>query len=153
MTDALRGASLRHNAYRKKCQHDKMSDGSFESAASRLREKAQSAAHPATSWRPEVGDELIGRLVRVDTRPTKQSAAERVAILEREDGSHLAAWMFYRVLADEWDQADPQPGELVLLKRLPDGIAKAHGGAFRRYRVTVDRAEPPGDWVLAEGGA
>lgn len=174
----LNGDSLRRNKYPKHPQHGKRkivradessvsapknipSGTDLTAARDRLRAKASQSNddNPPQSWRPNVGGELFGRLTAVETRRTKQSDAERVAILETESGERVAAWLFYRVLGDEWDQAQPSIGELVLLERLPDGVSKGHGGQYRRYRVTVDwpdEAAPDpaqGDWTLAEGGA
>lgn len=142
------GDSLQRDEYRGDPRHGKGESGSFGSAAARLRERANSTTSAPSSWMPEPGDELVGRFVRIDTRPTAQSKAERIAVLETEDGSHVGVWLFYKVLGIEWDAADPKPGEMVLLERLDDGKRKQDDGPYRRYRVTVDR---PGDWQLALG--
>lgn len=151
---------MKHDNSSVSAQKNAPSGADLTAARDRLRAKASQSndADPPQSWRPNVGDELFGRLTAIETRRTKQSEGERVAIIGTESGECVAAWLFYRVLGDEWDKAQPNVGELVLIERLPDAVSKGHGGQYRRYRVTVDRpaekAYPrQNDWIMAEGGA
>jgi len=146
--DAPKSSTLRGEEYHPNPRHGRGDGNDFTKARSRLRAQVDSTTDAPGSWRPEPGDELLGRFIRIDTRPTAQSQAERVAVIETEDGEHVGAWLFYRVLGMEWDASEPKPGEMVMLERLDDGKRKKDGGAYRRYRVTVDR---PGDWQMALG--
>lgn len=135
------------------------SRSAWTESRSRLRAKTATADTSATkeSWRPESGSELFGRYTATEKRRTANSPSERVVTITTESDLQVGVWLFYKVLAEAWNEAAPVLGELVLLERLKDGIAKGHGGAYRRYRVTVDRpaekADPrQTDWI-ADGGA
>jgi hypothetical protein len=133
------------------------------SATDRLRALADSRELRGKPWQPEVGDELVGVFRGWSSGVTKRAERHPIAIVEDASGTSWAVWLFYRVLRAEFQEANPEPGELVLVRRLPD--REGPNGAYRVFRVAVDRAaadpfadtdspvdcDEPGDWGLAKG--
>jgi hypothetical protein len=133
------------------------------SATERLRALADSRELRGQPWQPEVGDELVGVFRGWSSGVTKRAERHPIAIVEDASGTSWAVWLFYRVLRAEFQEANPEPGELVLVRRLPD--REGPNGAYRVFRVVVDRAaadpfadtdspvdcDEPGDWGLAKG--
>ena len=90
-----------------------------------------------TSWRPEIGDVLVGRLVRYD-RATTQFRECNIAVIEDEDAGEVwSVWLLHAVLISEFKKQMPRPGERLGIKRLPD----SHKG-YKRYFLRVDRDNP-----------
>lgn len=105
----------------------------------RLRNRLRDAeGDHAVAWKPEVGDELHARFIRWDRATTRRGESYPVAILETVNGEHVAAWGFYRVLLEELQKADPQPGEWLLIRRGEDRT-NAEAMPYRVYAVAVDR--------------
>ncbi len=112
-------------------------------------------------WMPEPGDTIYGQFARMTVGITKRGEKHPVAIIDTDDGPY-AVWLFYRVLLDEVQAIDPQPGEHLAIRRYPDRSKKADGGGYRFYKAVVERegkpafntAEPRSDtdWALAEPG-
>ncbi len=131
--------------------------------AERLRALADSRELRGQPWQPDVGDELVGVFRGWSSGVTKRAERHPIAILEDEAGTSWAVWLFYSVLRAEFQQANPEPGEFVLVRRLPD--REGPNGIYRCFRVVVDRAaadpfadtdspvdgDEPGDWQLAKG--
>lgn len=136
------------------------------SAADRLRAVAEAAAvQPPPSWRPEVGDELIGIATGWSKGRTRRDEVHPILIVETEEGRRLGVWLFNRVLREKVAELDVQVGEMVLVRRLPDRTSAA-GQVYRDFVVAIDRkndpfagcsapvdAEMPGDWAMAKGGS
>ena len=137
--------------------------GSIERLRARLDRAAESKS---TAWRAEPGDELVGHFVRWDQATTRRDETHAIAIVRALDGESFAVWCFYAVLREELEKAKPQPGELLVIRRLPDRVT-GDGVEYRVYAVAVDReandpatpfsgcapphdAKPPqSDWSLA----
>ena len=111
-----------------------------KNASNRLHKLAQQKKDTSTSWRPNPGDELLGTFIEWSSGKTSRDETYRIAVIETEDGQRLAVWLFYAVLREEFEKADPQPGELLLIQRSEDRSG-ANGTTYRMYSVTVDRAE------------
>lgn len=137
---------------------------SGETAAARLRARLDTTETPSKPWQPEPGDELVGIVAGWSSGTTRRGETHPILLVDAEDGTRWACWAFYAVLRDELRKANPQPGELILIRRGDDRTGP--NGGYRVYRVAVDRdADPfadaaapldqdaPGDWKLAEGGA
>ena len=129
------------------------------SAAERLRERAAAevfATHPA-AWMPEPGDELVGTFRGLSSGPTRRGETHQIALVEDEAGKTHGVWLFYRVLADQFAKADPNPGDPILFLRRPDRTNEA-GKEYRDFLVLVERAnteapspDPQTDWTFAGG--
>jgi len=89
-----------------------------------------------TSWRPEVGDTLVGVLLRYDRGSTPYGPQTIAHIADEESGEIRGVWILHEVLRQEFAAQRPRPGERLGIKRLPDG------DGYKRYRLVVDRAEP-----------
>jgi hypothetical protein len=108
---------------------------------------------------PEPGDTIYGQFARWTVGITKRGEKHPVAIIDTDDGP-CAVWLFYRVLLDEVQAIDPQPGEHIAIRRYPDRSKKADGGGYRFYKAVVEREGKPAsntprgdvDWSLAEPG-
>ncbi len=117
------------------------------SGSTREQMRARAAARkPATpAWMAESGDELFGTFIGWSEGPTKRDERHKIAVVETESGERL----FYTVLLQEFEDADPRPGDSILIERADDRVGP--NGNYRVYRVTVDRA---GDSAgSSEGGA
>jgi len=117
-------------------------------ALSRLRRIAaadEEATEYAQAWQAEPGDELVGRFISWSEGTTKRGERHRIAIVENEAGQRIAVWAFYTVLKAKLEEANPQPGEMILIQRGKDRESnKDNGGkprTYRDYRVAVDRHE------------
>lgn len=113
------------------------------------------------AWMPEPGDTIYGQFTRWTTGITRRDEKHPVAIIDTADGP-CAVWLFYRVLLEELQSLNPQPGEHIAIRRYPDRAKKGDGGGYRFYKAVVERegkaathtAELPSgsDWTLAEPG-
>ncbi|MCH7869814.1 MAG: hypothetical protein IH881_19130 [Myxococcales bacterium] len=108
-----------------------------KNASQRLHRRAAARKDTSTSWRPNPGQELLGTFIEWSSGKTSRDETYQIAVIETEDGQRLAVWLFYAVLRDEFDKADPQPGELLLIQRSEDRTGA--NGSYRMYSVTVDR--------------
>lgn len=106
-------------------------------------EKLETLADQETpeAWVPaNDGEKLTGVLLRMDEGETAYGHQE-VAIIERLSGDAVAFWLLHQVARQEWEKADPQPGELVCIRyggrRQPQGDGKP----YAHFRVLVDRGQ------------
>ena len=113
---------------------------------SRLRDRMKSGAESIPqSWQPEPGESLVGEFQRWTEGTTGRGETHRIAVIADVDTGELrAVWTFYVALREELKRADLQPGDLVGITRLDDGVKKATdpnraGSTYRRYRVEVER--------------
>ena len=88
------------------------------------------------SWRPEVGDLLVGTVVRYETSTTQYGDAHICVVKDEITGNDRSVWLLYTVLRGEFKKQRPMPGERVGVKRLADAAK-----GYRRYVVLVDRQE------------
>ena len=109
-------------------------------------------------WMPEPGDTIYGQFARMTVGTTSRGEKHPVAIIDTDDGP-CAVWLFYRVLSDEVQAINPQPGEHIAIRRYPDRSKKADGGGYRFYKAVVEREGKPAtdaalpsgaDWALAK---
>ena len=112
----------------------------------RLRAQADARQVVAKPWKPEPGDELVGIFRGWSSGRTRRNETHRIALLEDEVGVTWGVWTYYTVLRAEFEQADPQLDEMVLVRRLEDRTGP--NGPYRVFRVVVDRPEAT-DWDLA----
>ena len=92
----------------------------------------------APSWKPEIGDEIIGRIVRRDQIANKfkpDVPTERL-VLETEDGDLRTIYANHAVLRNKIQKLDPRVGDRIAIRREPDVADKQ----YVPYKVVVDRA-------------
>lgn len=89
-------------------------------------------------WKPEVGDTLVGILVRYDEIDGKFGLV-RAAFID-EEGTGLLRYVYLStvVISAEFEKADPKPGDRIGLKRLQNG-----GSGYKRFSLLVERAGVP----------
>lgn len=142
---------------------------SGDSTAARLRERLDRDSEPyPEAWMPGPGGELLGAFEGFRSGTTRRGETHSIALVRDEAGDLFAVWLFHMVLRAEFEKASPQPGEQLLIRRLPDR-ENADGQSYRVYRVVVDRDEeldpsantlppteerkpPEGDWTFLGDG-
>ncbi len=92
--------------------------------------------HP-DSWRPNVGDMLVGTVIRYDRGRTKHGDAPICVIRDEVTDEPRSVWLLHTVLRDEFKEQRPRVGESIGIKRLPDSDK-----GYKRYVLRVDRPEP-----------
>jgi len=108
---------------------------------------------PPTRWRPEVGDKVIGQLVKLEDRVSFGRSAPTLFVLVPPvpDSPHDELYITVRasgvVLRGGLEALDPRPGEDIALKY--EGMRLTADGAreYAYYRVAVRRG---GRWVIAQ---
>ena len=89
------------------------------------------------AWKPEVGDSIVGELVRYSRGRSRYGPAWIAHVKEERGGELLAVWIFHAALLDAFKRERPEPGERLGLRRLEDGTG-AHGN-YRRFALVVER--------------
>lgn len=76
-------------------------------------------------WRPDVGDMIVGQIVDLQQRSTEYGPCPVVVVkpndVEAYGDKFVAVWAFHYVLRGELKAARPQVGDMIAVKRLPDG--------------------------------
>jgi len=91
----------------------------------------------APAWKPNVGDEIVGRVVLRDQIANKykpDTPTERV-VVHAEDGQHRTIYGNHTVLRNKVQNLDPQVGDRIAIRRLADDPDKG----YARYKVVVER--------------
>jgi len=92
----------------------------------------------APSWKPDIGDEIIGRVVRRDQIANKfkpDVPTERL-VLETDDGDARTIYANHAVLRNKIQKLDPHIGDRIAIRREPDDPDKK----YAKYKVVVERA-------------
>jgi len=88
------------------------------------------------SWKPQVGEIIVGKVLRYEQGNTEYGPCWIVVIHDEETKEDRSCWMIHKVMRSEFKKQKPQVGERVALKRLPDHPE------YKRYALRVDRNEP-----------
>ena len=129
--------------------------------AARLRERLDRDSEPfPEAWTPGPGGELLGEFEGYRSGTTRLNETHQIAIIRDDAGELFAVWLFHKVLRAEFEKANPQLGETLLIRRLSDR-ENADGQSYYVFRVAVDRDEeaatasptekrkpPQGDWYF-----
>jgi hypothetical protein len=103
----------------------------------------------APAWKPQPGEALIGRVVRIEREVETRYAPADVFTIETRGGDRHAVWGTRTVLRNELRDADPKVGEHVAIEYL--GLRESAAGTnYHAYRLAVDRPEKRGDLPVAE---
>lgn len=124
----------------------------FESA---LQDAVKNDEHKK-SWKPEVGDVLIGEFLGTDRIPTDFGLQLVLRVRSEKDIRYgpngtltavadevLTVWTT-TVLRAELEKETPNPGDRVGITRLEDAQAKAGRAPAKRFVFQVDRSQPAG---------
>ena len=107
-----------------------------------LSEELDTLPEPATrTWKPQPLDKLVGRIVLRELQPSRytgSAAVEHVIVEDETTGECLHVYANHFMLAKAIELFNPQPGDRIGIKRLPD----IPGQRGYRYHVLVDRADP-----------
>jgi len=94
----------------------------------------------ATTWEPGRGEMIVGTFEKMDTGTTEYGES-RIAHIRDEDGELWGVWLFHSVLQDQWEQADPEPGD-------EGGIlymGKREGSTYDYHAYDVEVERSPDD--------
>ena len=95
----------------------------------------------AELWEPNAGDYLVGRVVSVSEREFDWGLAKSAVIEQDETFKHYLVRLQRKVIADQWNELDPQVGSRVGIKF----CGQPEGKSYFVYHLTVDPAAPEWD--------
>lgn len=102
----------------------------------------------ADNWMPHRESEqpptIIGLYMRSEEAPDQGYGISEIKTLRERDGREWSVRLYGKVLAREWDAADPQIGEVVAIRYLGEQQTK-DGTMFRAYKVVVSREPRPAE--------
>lgn len=109
----------------------------------RLRERAE---HKPQSWRfDDNGPEFAGYFqIWTEGMTAGYGKCPIAVFVGYEDGQEWSLWCFHKVLAGQLVKANPQQGELVLIRHLGTVEPDGGGQAYENYRVVVERTSGGG---------
>jgi hypothetical protein len=126
-----------------------------------LQEKLDTeSCSPNESWKPEVGDELVGLFKGWKRGITRKGQAFPIANIEEEYGDIIEVWASYKMLTEELENAQLKRDEPVIIKRYEDQQSLM-GHSSRVYRVSTLEDQDPfknvsepldQDWLESIGG-
>lgn len=91
------------------------------------------------SWKPGVGDQLIGVVKAYGTYTGDYGEVPTVTITDGNAKDHGVFISGY-VIKDQFQAKRPKIGERIGLKRVADGNSKRSGQTYKRFVLHVDRA-------------
>lgn len=92
------------------------------------------------TWRPEVGDSLIGTVRARDTAPSQYHAAVPRLLIETEEGATVYLYADHKVLRRLTDDLDPQAGDQIAVQRIETPPDKP----YRNYKMIVRKTDDTG---------
>ena len=104
-----------------------------EKLQKRLKEGTDNSNGYGSSWDPDQGDILIGRLQDIVTVSTRFGDRE-VARIQTEEGL-VSLWLTHKVLIDEWQEKSPGVSDLIGVIYL--GKKKSKNGQYCDYNLEV----------------
>ena len=119
---------------------------------SSLKDRLDEERVRADAWRPEAGDELIGKVVRYNMRKMDDGDDYPVVTVERDSGDKWAFHAFHKVARSQMEEeGNPQAGDEIAIRYL----GKVDGGqySYHNYRVVVERLVPPAATAPAAASA
>jgi len=90
------------------------------------------------AWVADVGQVLVGELVRYSRGEGQYGPAHIAQVREEKTGELRAVWLLHRVLLDEFKRLRPKPGERLGIRRLEDGGENSKR-PYRRFALVLDR--------------
>lgn len=89
------------------------------------------------NWYPDVGDILVGEVLRYTSGHTASDQYPICVVRDEENGGQLNVWVMHSVLRNKFKEKRPKPGERIGIKRLPDAPK-----GYKRFALLVDRDHP-----------
>ena len=104
-----------------------------------LREFQEDSGEHPPAWKPDVGDVLVGVLLRYDRAPDLYHPGETalVAVVKPDSGPTVAVWLGV-VLLSLFKAHRPRPGDPVGLKRQTDSPPRPGKKPSARFTLRVD---------------
>lgn len=93
----------------------------------------------AEPWKPNPGDKVVGKLVKVSYIEGKEFAGYPLYELQTDDGTLVEVHAFHQVLQNEIHRQNVTEGDRLGIKYL----GKADGKKYENYRVLVERGDGP----------
>jgi hypothetical protein len=125
-----------------------LTDGEYARRAAALSERME--VELPSAWRPDLRaeshpEQLLGALVteRVVHGKGYSGGPCTVVVIREHDGRAWNGWLWHQVLRDEWEAQHLPLGALVLIRYLGKGEPKDGRQGAHRYRLEVDRGDPP----------
>ncbi len=98
-------------------------------------------AEPAVAWKPEPGDELIGKITELGNRTTEWGTY-RIVTVKPDDGEPLAFHAYHTVAANQLKDASPAIGDEIGIRYLgKTESANSQYGSYQNYKIVVDHPE------------
>jgi hypothetical protein len=111
----------------------------FEAAKRRLDEPR------ATTFRFEkAGDEIIGKVVRLDIASTEYGEA-RIVVVDPGNGELRSIWLFHDALISQMEKIRPGPGDVIAV-RYHGLVMGTNGRKYHNYSVSSDKDTPQFSW-------
>jgi len=102
-----------------------------------LKDRLDEEPAKAEAWRPDAGQELIGRITRINDRETEQGAYPVVTV-EEPDGSLIAFHAFHTVAKNQLTEAGAEAGDEIAIRYL--GKKEDAARPYHNYRIVVEHA-------------
>jgi hypothetical protein len=113
--------------------NDELSKSTLQS--DRLEIFKKQITNPIKSWKPRVGDSLIGRIAGYQSSCSTCSSNNQLLITDQR-GNTNAVWLTYE-LAVDLEVNEVEEGDIVAI--MFDGKSKHVGHHYKRYSVIVDK--------------
>ena len=103
-------------------------------------ELEQDDGKPTPAWKPEVGDILVGKILRFESVTLRAKAGEGprrvvVAIVaDEKSGTEIGIWVSTTSLIEAFEEQRPMVGDRIGVKRLP----APEGVSYKRFRLMVE---------------
>ena len=93
------------------------------------------------SWRPEVGDIIVGQVTGFSTGPAGEYGPRPIIIMQDETTEEtVSVWLLSQILIGAVQDARPRVGDRIGIKRLADRTG-ASGRTYKNWLVRVDRKD------------
>jgi hypothetical protein len=109
-----------------------------------LKDRLDEEPEKAEGWRPEEGDELIGKVVRFNIRKMDEPDRDDypVVTVQQEDGTKLAFHAFHTVARSQIeDEGGVCVGDEIAIRYL--GMEEGERYSYHNYRLVVEHLTQP----------
>ena len=106
-----------------------------------LKDRLDEEPEQVEGWKPDPGDELIGKVVRVNTRKMDDEPDYPVVTIQQEDGEKLAFHAKPQMARERIEEEQPIPGDEIAVRYLGKEQGKTY--EYHNYRIVVEHAQMP----------
>lgn len=96
-----------------------------------LKQELEAQKTATEQWNPEPGEILLGTLLEVKTVEGEYGPCDLATLQEAETGKTIAVWLKHKILKQQWDSQNPQPGARIGIKYL--GKQSGKTGQYHAY--------------------